>query len=148
MRRELLPLLTSIDAFANLGEEDLGALVEACQELHVRPGEVLVSEGAKDDRLFILLRGRTEVYRRRGRGILAELGPGSLIGLLASLLGGERTSSVRATERSQLAVLRGSALELLSLSHAPIGLAVQTAMVAQLLDDVLVVQRRLGDLGA
>ena len=148
MRRELLPLLATIEAFADLGEEDLSALVEACQELHVRPSEVLVSEGVEDERLFIPLRGRVEVYRRRGRGILAELGPGSLIGLLASLLGGARTSTVRATERSQLAVLRGSALELLSLSHAPIGLAVQTAMVGQLLDDVLGVQRRLGDLGA
>lgn len=139
MRRELTGLVGEIPALSGLAPADLAAFVEACREWHVRPGEVVIEEGSRDRDVVLVLRGALEVTR--GGEVLGELGPGAIVGLLAPLLGTERTATVRATERAQLAVLRGSSLQLLALSHAPLGVVLQSAMLAQLLDDFVAAQR-------
>ncbi|MCO4773527.1 MAG: cyclic nucleotide-binding domain-containing protein [Deltaproteobacteria bacterium] len=141
MRAELQPLLREFSAFERLSEPDLASLVEACRELHVRAGERVIEEGAVDGDVMLLLRGRLSVVKSGAPEPLAQLGPGAVVGLLAPVLGHPRSASVVATERSQIAVLRATSIELLSLSHAPVGLALQSAIVSQLLDDFVAQQR-------
>lgn len=143
MRRELAALVGEIPALSGLAPADLYAFVEACREWHVRPGEVVIQEGSRDRDVILVLRGALEV--RRGGERLAELGPGAIVGLLAPLLGTARTATVVASARSQLAVLQASSLQLLTLSHAPLGVVLQSAMLAQLLDDFVGVQRAWGE---
>ena len=63
MRRELSPLLAQVPSFSGLRDDDLRALVGACQEVHLREGELVFREGDADQRVVFVLRGEVEVFR-------------------------------------------------------------------------------------
>ena len=138
----LLPLLAELPGLDGLAPADLAAVADGCQELQLRPGEVLFEEGADDPRVAILLRGRlTRMHRRRPTG---SIDPGEIWGAVEALHRTPHAEAIVAAERSQLVLLRASSLELLSLSHAPIGLAIQQAVVGALLDRMQALQRERG----
>jgi Cyclic nucleotide-binding domain len=60
----------------------------------VRAGHAILTEGEKSDELVLLLDGVAEV--EAGGSVLAQLGPGAVLGERASLEGGRRTATVRA----------------------------------------------------
>jgi hypothetical protein len=70
----------------------------------LRTGRVLTKQGDPGDELFLVLDGVLSV-EVDGR-VLAELGPGAIIGERAFLEGGRRTSTVRALTPVKLAVAR------------------------------------------
>lgn len=76
-------------------------------------GEELFKEGDVADCAYVVDVGRLEVsvHRDGRRHVLAEVGPGSLIGEMALLDSGTRTASVRALEASSLHRLERDHLE-------------------------------------
>lgn len=140
MRAELAGRLAEVPGLSSLGPDDLRALVEACHELHVRTGEVVVEEGDDSGDLLLVLRGH--LSRRQGRDF-AVLGPGAFVAPQAPLLDQPHAERVQALQRSQLAVLPADSWALLAASHAPIGLAVQRAILDQLLRDLVTLQERV-----
>jgi len=141
MSRALVPLLSAVPALSGLPTDDLAAIADACQELHLRAGDVLFAEGDDDPRLMFVLRGGVELSR--GKRSVGSVGPGGVVGVLETIGRAPRTATVSARERSQVALLRAASLELLSLSHAPVGLAMQQLVVGALLDELLDRQREL-----
>ena len=69
----------------------------------LEPGETLVEQGAQEDDLFLLLDGVLDV--EVDGAIVAQVGPGAMLGERAALEGGTRTATLRAVTPCRLAVL-------------------------------------------
>jgi CRP-like cAMP-binding protein len=86
----------------------------------IKAGAAVTEQGAEEDDVFLVLDGVISV--EVDGEVLAELGPGALLGERAILEGGKRTSTLRAVTSCKLAVvpsdhLDRSALEELSKGH-------------------------------
>lgn len=66
-----------------------------CARLELAPGAVLLREGERSGRLFVLAEGCLEVFRGEVEIALVDE-PGAVFGEMAALLDGPHTSSVRA----------------------------------------------------
>jgi hypothetical protein len=121
------------------GDEDSPALVTAVESalerslsvqlmhgaatpgiLSLRPGEALVRQGERGGEVFLVLDGVVRV--ERGGEVLAEYGPGAMLGERAHLEGGVRTSSLVAVTSCRVAAVDAgqfdrSALEELAGGH-------------------------------
>jgi len=75
----------------------------------VKEGRTLVEQGQPGTELFLLLDGVLEV--EVDGEVLAQLGPGALVGERALLEGGRRTSTLRAVTAAKVAVARGDELD-------------------------------------
>jgi hypothetical protein len=130
---------TAFGSHTPWGEEDSPALVTVAEtalerELSVRimqagskplvrkleRGATLVEQGAPGDNLFLLLDGVLSV-EVDGR-VLAELGPGAVVGERAVLEGGRRTASLRAVTPAKVVVAAAEQVEVdvhTTLSRSP-----------------------------
>jgi NADH dehydrogenase len=82
-------------------------------EAHYQPGDLICHEGDTLNRVFIISRGKAQVFRSEGTGAevpLAQLGPGELFGGLASD-GGVQQVGVRCIEEMIVLVLPQKELE-------------------------------------
>lgn len=72
-----------------------------------RPGEVLFNEGDEGGALYVIRSGRVVVYRERNNTeiVLAEVGPGEVIGTMTLLHNEPRTASVRALEPVEAVIM-------------------------------------------
>jgi serine phosphatase RsbU (regulator of sigma subunit) len=109
--------LSSIPLFASLPEEELRRLERLLHVTTSPPGEVLVQEGASDDKFYILLEGQVEIVKSLGSPEERRLGlrePGNLLGEM-SLFSREgcHTASVRAVTQLRLLQVPHSELEAL-----------------------------------
>lgn len=73
------------------------------------PGESVIEEGSTTGQLFILKEGVVEVVRE-GLQIATVAEPGAVFGELSVLLNKPHTANVRALERSEFHVAKGSSL--------------------------------------
>ena len=104
-----LPLLSG----ASPAEVEAVAALMWCRQ--ALPGEVLACEGESGETFGLLLEGRVAVTRDgpAGENLLAEVGPGSILGELALLRDRPRTATLTAIEPVQVAVGGRDALGLL-----------------------------------
>ena len=100
---------------AELDDEQIEALAALVETHELTEGEVLIEQGARDDRLFLLVSGALEICRRAEDNHnwinLHRLAPGEIVGELAFLEDLERTASIRATQDTEVVSLRRSKLE-------------------------------------
>jgi hypothetical protein len=75
----------------------------------LKAGTVLMEQGAEADEVMLLLDGVVSVAV--DGEVLAEIGPGAILGERAVLEGGRRTSTVTALTRGKVAIVPGSALD-------------------------------------
>ncbi len=73
------------------------------------PGDVLVTQGDAGDDVFLLFDGILRV--ERDGDLVAEVGPGAVLGEIAALGGGPRTASLVAVTRCRVAVVPHSFLD-------------------------------------
>lgn len=89
--------LSGYDVFASCSRDDLEALVDAGGHFALPPQWSLLQEGIPADAAYVILEGRARVFRERD--IVAELGPGDLVGEMALLAGGQRSATVSSVTR-------------------------------------------------
>jgi CRP-like cAMP-binding protein len=89
--------LRSYPVFADLGDAELKALVEAGTEFHLPAGWPLVQEGIPADAVYILSEGQARVFYERRQ--VATVGIGDGIGEMALLEGGQRKATVTSSDR-------------------------------------------------
>jgi CRP/FNR family cyclic AMP-dependent transcriptional regulator len=80
-------------------------------------GDAVISAGARDQSLYLILNGSLEVLverGRRGHRRVASLGAGSVIGELSFFDGGARSALVRAVTAAELAELSPAEFEALA----------------------------------
>lgn len=80
---------------------------------------MLVRQGEAGTEVFLLLDGIVEVDV--GGEVLAELGPGSIVGERSALDGGQRTATLRALTPLRVAVARADQLDPAALAELAAG---------------------------
>ena len=90
-------LLASIPLFACFEPDHLQTIARAAQSLSYQQADVIIREGERDRRLFVVLEGSVEVIKSYGdkqQRVLGELGAGSYFGEMALLNDEPRSATV------------------------------------------------------
>jgi CRP-like cAMP-binding protein len=97
---ERVVALHRVGLFADVPGRTLAALAQRAAEVEVAAGELVIAEGAVEEHMYVVVRGRLRVHRRdREITVLAE---GSTVGELAALVPEPRVASVTALEPTTL----------------------------------------------
>jgi predicted acylesterase/phospholipase RssA/CRP-like cAMP-binding protein len=117
------------------------ALLGDLELVRVPGGSWLFRENDLGDSLFLIVRGRLQVWRegtadeaRDGAHLLGELSAGDSVGEVALLAGGSRSASVRAIRDSLLLRMDRQRFERLALAHPALGLELTRQMAIRLRD--------------
>jgi len=86
--------LAAVPLFSGLSKDDLELISRLATELQLPAGTELTHEGASGHEFIVVLDGDVEV--RRGKKLIAKLGPGSYFGEIALLDNRPRTATVLA----------------------------------------------------
>lgn len=112
--------------------EDQAAVLGGLMELqHLKDGDYLISEGAADDALHVLLEGKLEVVKNAGgddEASLAVLRDGDLAGELSFIDGEPHTVGLRALCDSEVLSLERAAFEGVVNDHAQLAYQVMRAV--------------------
>ena len=95
--------LQGIRLFSGLSNKELDQLAQWTDELSIREGHELASEGRFAHEFFVIEDGTAEVLKGGER--IAELGPGDFFGEIALLETERRTATVRATTPMEVIVM-------------------------------------------
>lgn len=131
----LFEALRASPIFRDLSAAELQLLAPVFQERDWTQGQVLLSEGEPPGRghaaLFLL--SGTVTVSAHGRGVLAELGPGQMIGLIALIDGGPRSATCTASSASvRTGGLSRHAFDLLHRTNLVLATRFQYAVATQL----------------
>jgi CRP/FNR family transcriptional regulator, cyclic AMP receptor protein len=129
---ERVVALQRVGLFADVPGRTLAAVALRASEVEVAPGALVIAEGAVEEHMYAVVRGRVRVHHGE-RGVTV-LGPGATVGELAALVPEPRAASVTALEPTTLLRIDRPILEELladrpALAHGIIGALV--AMVRE-----------------
>jgi len=102
---DIADFLSKTAIFSLLARRDLERIGSRLQHHSVGPGQVVIAEGDKDKRLFIIVDGVVDVIKDMGTSKerpLACLGPGDYFGEMALVDNLERSASVICRQASRL----------------------------------------------
>jgi len=105
IRKQRIDRLRASPVFNMLSDAELAAISTRFVEVTVEAGEQFIVQDEPDPTLYILAKGKVEVYRTNLDGThihLAYVEPFEPIGEMGYFQGGVRTASVRAVENSEL----------------------------------------------
>ena len=122
--------LHRVPLFADVPGRTLAALAMRAREVEVAEGDVVIEQGAVEDHLFAVVRGR--FVARDGERTLRELGPGATVGELAALAPEPRSASVTALEAGLLLRIDKPLLDELFADRPELARAVITSLVRML----------------
>lgn len=91
-KKEKMEKLGRVPLFGDLGQRDLGRLVETCKETMHRAGQSVVTEGKGGVGFHLIVDGEAKVVR--GGRTVARLGPGDFFGEMTLIDGAPRSASV------------------------------------------------------
>jgi CRP-like cAMP-binding protein len=135
----------ALGPFRDLGPADQTALAAALLVHEHDAGHVFVREGERADSVFLVISGEIEVGRDHGGSWegLNRLSAGELFGLVALVDAGPRSATCRAATPAVVGSMPRNVFSLLFNAHAPISLAFQQALCAQLARDFRGLDRQL-----
>lgn len=113
VRKQRVDRLRASPVFSMLSDAELAAISTRFVEVTVEAGEQFIIQDEPDPTLYILAKGKVEVYRTNLDGTLIHLAfvePFEPIGEMGYFQGGIRTASVRTVENSELLRANYSAL--------------------------------------
>lgn len=96
-------LLESVPLFAGCSKKELGEVALIADELDLKEGRTLITEGERGREFFVLVQG-TATVTRGGRKV-RELGPGSFFGEIALVSDVPRTATVVAASPVRVLVV-------------------------------------------
>ncbi len=97
--------LGKVSIFSHMAREDIRRIAKLTRRHVYQEGDRIIVEGERDDRLFILVRGKGDVYKNyneRNERFLRTLGPRSYFGEMALLDDMVRSASVIAKEETEV----------------------------------------------
>ena len=110
----MLSVLAQVDAFRDLPPEGLAMLVALGQSRSFPTGSVLMRQGDASESLYVVVNGRLKVEREvagdKAPLLLAELGPGEVVGEMGVLDREPRSATVTATRPTETVELSAAAI--------------------------------------
>jgi CRP/FNR family cyclic AMP-dependent transcriptional regulator len=128
---DTIELLHRVPAFAALGEEDLGRVVDVAVPRSFDAGEVVFREGDESDTCYIVRSGHARAIREHpdGRSLtLAHFGPGDIFGELAMFDAERRSATVEAIEAMAAIAILGGDMRRLLREHPDIAVKLLAAL--------------------
>ena len=98
-----MDLLKHAPLFASCSKQELQRIASIADQLDVREGKVLITEGERGREFFVIVDGEVEV-RRKGKKV-KTLGPGSFVGEIALLSRIPRVATVTAVTPTSVLVI-------------------------------------------
>ena len=127
---ERVVALHRVGLFADVPGRTLAALAQRASEEEAEAGTLVIAEGAVEEHLYAVVRGRLRVHR--GERTITELGPGSTVGELAALVPEPRSASVTALEPTTMLRIDRPLLEELLADRPDLAGGIIAALVAML----------------
>jgi len=100
--------LRDVSIFSELSKKELKSVSRLMTQLSVKEGRELTRQGEPGDELYLVLDGVLDV--EVDEAVVAEIGPGAIVGERAILEGGARTSTVRASTAAKVAAVSAQAV--------------------------------------
>ena len=125
---ERVVALQRVGLFADVPGRTLAAVAQRATEVEVAEGALVIAEGAVEEHMFAVVRGRLRVHR--GDRTIVELGPGSTVGELAALVPEPRSASVTALGPATLLRIDRPVLEELLVDRPALASGIIAALVA------------------
>ena len=121
---EEVELLSEVDLFESLSEEEIRVLVRQNSDVRIGEGETFYAPWEHDGKLFILKKGRMRLYRTEGTRefTLEVVEAGTLFGEMAFTPHRLRESFARAMEPSIIFVMERAAVERLIEEKPQVGI--------------------------
>jgi CRP-like cAMP-binding protein len=126
-------LLGKVPLFAGLSKRDLQRVARIADEIDLREGKKLISEGYSGREFFVLLEGSAEV-RRKGRKVNI-MSPGDFFGEIALLSDRLTTATVTTTEPSRALVITRASFKSLLRDEPAVQLKVLQALADRVPQD-------------
>lgn len=108
-RQELADHLAALPLFSGCSKRDLRHLAGLTQQQQIDVGQHVVEQGQSAIAAYLIVAGRVEV--RRDRHVIAEIGPGQVVGELGLLSGREHSATVTALTPVEIVALPRAALK-------------------------------------
>ena len=125
---ERVVALQRVALFADVPGRTLAAVAQRAIEVEVPSDTTVIAEGAMDDHMFVLVRGRVRVHQ--GEHSLAVLDAGATVGELAALVPEPRSASVTVVEPAMLLRIEKAVLDELLLDRPELATGIISALVA------------------
>jgi CRP/FNR family transcriptional regulator, cyclic AMP receptor protein len=125
---ERVVALQRVALFADVPGRSLAAVAQRATEVELPAGATVIAEGAVDDHLFALVRGRLRVHQ--GEQTLAALDAGATVGELAALVPEPRSASVTVLEPATLLRIDKGVLDELLVDRPELARGIISALVA------------------
>ena len=126
-RTERVRLLSLVDIFEPLSEEEIERLNGQLSDVHLEPKEVFYTPHERNDKVFVLWKGRVRIYRATEWGrefTLATVEAGTVFGEMALTAQQLQGAYAQAMEASELSIMRREDLERLILDKPEVGLQI------------------------
>lgn len=122
--------LQGVELFAGVPGRTLAAVAQRAIEVEVPAGATVIAQGAVEDHLFAVVRGRLRVHQ--GERTLTTLEAGATVGELAALVPEPRSASVTALEPALLLRIDRAVLDELLADRPELARAIIGALVTML----------------
>lgn len=124
--KERIRLLSLVDIFEPLSNEEIERLNGQLSDIHLERGEIFYSPEDRSEKLFLLQKGRGRVYKTAdGRELtLAIVEAGTVFGEMALTAQRLQEAYAQALEPSEVSVMRREDLERLMLQKPEVGLRI------------------------
>lgn len=138
--------IDQVPLFLRLSEEERELVTARLRRRSTQPDEVVFSSGRPSDAFFIVASGWIKLESSDSKSALANLGPGSLIGEIDTLLGRPYSVTAKSSGKAQLLTLSRLDIEDLITLNPGIGLkfSASLGMRIEFLEQYLVQQRLRG----
>lgn len=125
---ERVVALQRVGLFADVPGRTLAALARRATEVEVAAGTLVIAEGAVEEHMYAVVRGRVRVHH--GERTVALLAAGSTVGELAALVPEPRAASVSALEPTTLLRIDRPLLDELRADRPALANGIIAALVA------------------
>ena len=124
--------LKSVGLFELIAEEDLIEIAYIADEVHAAASERIMSEGEIGTSMYAIVQGSVRVHR--GASEIARLGPGEVVGELATLDPEPRSADVTALEDTLLLRIESTALQNLMIEQSSVATSIIAVLCRRLRD--------------
>ena len=132
---ERIKLLSMVDIFEPLSEQDLARLNSQLPDVHLEPGDMFYGPEDYTEKLFILQKGKIRIFRMTPDGrefTLAVVEAGTVFGEMALTAQQLEGAYAQAMESSQVSTMAREDLERLVLEKPEVGLRIMQVLSERL----------------